>query len=236
MIRTAVCDDEPAARAALAALIRAQPWPCEVTEYSDAAECLAASQLPDLLFLDIELDQAGQDGMTLARRLRSRGGAQPLIVFVTGYDRYVFDAFDVGAFQYLLKPVDEARFAEVFARAAARLSARQTPRALTLRFAHASRTVPLDAIRYIESSGHKVTLHLREGEFACYARLKELEAELGSGFFRIHKGYLVNLAYLSGYTRTEVTLAGGERLLLSKYKYPAFVSAYLRFLKEGGGL
>lgn len=234
MIRTAVCDDQPAARAALAALIRAQGWPCEVAEYASAAECLAAPQLPDLLFLDIGLDGAGPDGMALARRLRARGGPQPLIVFVTGYDRYVFDAFDVGAFQYLLKPVDEAKFAEVFARAAAQLTARQSPRTLTLRFANASRTVPFEAIRYIESSGHKVTLHLREGTFSCYARLRELEAELGSGFFRIHKGYLVNLAYLSGYTRTEVTLAGGERLLLSKYKYPAFVSAYLHFLKEGG--
>lgn len=237
MIRTAICDDQPDTRTALAALVRAQPYPCDLVEYASAAECLADPQPPDLLFLDIGLGPAGPDGMALARRMRERGGAQqPVIIFVTGYDRYVFDAFDVGAFQYLLKPVDEQKFAEVFARAAALLEARRSPRALTLRFAHASKTVPVDAIRYIESSGHKVTLHLREGEFSCYAKLNELEAELQGSFFRIHKGYLVNLAYLSSYTRAEVTLTSGERLLLSKYKYRDFVKAYLRFLKAGAGL
>lgn len=50
------------------------------------------------------------------------------------------------------------------------------------------------------------------------------------------KGYLVNLSYVNGYAKTEVTLTSGEELLLSKYKYQDFVKAYLCFLKEGAGL
>ncbi len=239
MVKAAVCDDDENTRAYLASLIRAQPVPCEVTGYASAEEVLAGPQAFDLLFLDIELKPSGGSltGMELAQRIRAQASqTQPVIIFVTGYERYVFDAFDVGAFQYLLKPIDEAKFAQVFARAAAQLEAgRPAPpeRVLTLRTAGVSRTAPLDRIRYIEGSNHKVVLHLTDGEFSCYAKLRDLEAELHGQFFRIHKGYLVNLAYVAGYSKAEVALTGGEKLLLSKYKYPDFVKAYLRFLKEG---
>ena len=240
MIRIAICDDEANNRAWLSALIRAQPCPCEIAEYASADECLADRRDIDLLFLDIELAPGRPDGMALARQLREQApGTQPVIVFVTGYDRYVFDAFDVGAFHYLLKPVDEEKFARVFARAAEQIMAeREHPgrgRVLTLRSANTGRTVPLESIAYIESSNHKVVLHLRDGEFAYYAKIRDLESELQGRFFRIHKGYLVNLSYVDGYGKTEVTLTSGERLLLSKYKYQDFVKAYLRFLKEGVG-
>ena len=239
MIRIAICDDEAPARAYLASLIRAQDCPCEIVEYASAGDCLAGHRGIDLLFLDIELNVAGPDGMALARQIRkSNSAAQPVIIFVTGYERYVFDAFDVGAFQYLLKPVDEEKFAQVFSRAVAQIgTAKEKPgRVLTLQSANTSKTVPLDSIYYIESSNHKVELHLKDGEFACYAKIGDLELELQDQFFRIHKGYLVNLSYVDGYSKTEVTLTNGERLLLSKYKYQDFVKAYLHFLKKGAGL
>ena len=241
MIKIAICDDEANIRAYLSSLIQAQDCPCEIVEYASAGDCLADTQKIDLLFLDIELAPSGSglDGMALARKIRERATVtQPVIIFVTGYERYVFDAFDVGAFQYLLKPVDEEKFAKVFSRAVAQIgTAREKPgRVLTLQSANTSKTVPLDSIYYIESSNHKVELHLKNGEFVCYAKIGDLELELQDQFFRIHKGYLVNLSYVAGYSKTEVTLTNGERLLLSKYKYQDFVKAYLHFLKKGAGL
>ena len=239
MIKIAICDDEANIRAYLSSLIGAQDCPCEIVEYASAGDCLADTQKIDLLFLDIELAPSSLDGMALARKIRERATmTQPIIIFVTGYERYVFDAFDVGAFQYLLKPVDEGKFAQVFSRAVAQIgTAKEKPgRVLTLQSANTSRTVPLDSIYYIESSNHKVELHLKDGEFACYAKIGDLELELQDQFFRIHKGYLVNLAYVEGYSKTEVTLTNGEKLLISKYKYQDFVKAYLRFVKRGAGL
>ena len=243
MIKIAICDDEANIRAYLSPLIQAQDCPCEIVEYASAGDCLADTQKIDLLFLDIELAPSGSglDGMALARKIRERATVtQPVIIFVTGYERYVFDAFDVGAFQYLLKPVNEEKFAQVFARAVEQIAAnRENPqkgRVLTLQSANTSKTVPLDSIYYIESSNHRVELHLKDGEFACYAKIGDLELELQDQFFRIHKGYLVNLSYVAGYSKTEVTLTNGERLLLSKYKYQDFVKAYLHFLKKGAGL
>ena len=241
MIKIAICDDEANVRAYLISLIRAQSCPCEIVEYASAGDCLADTQEIDLLFLDIELtpDRPGLDGMALARKIREQATeTQPVIIFVTGYERYVFDAFDVGAFQYLLKPVDEEKFAQVFARAVAQIGTTKEKlgRVLTLQSANTSKTVPLDSIYYIESSNHKVELHLKNGEFACYAKIGDLELELQDQFFRIHKGYLVNLAYVAGYSKRSVTLTNGEELLLSKYKYQDFVKAYLHFLKKGAGL
>ena len=241
MIRTAICDDEAGVRAWLSSLVRAQSCPCEIVEYASAGDCLADPREIDLLFLDIELAPGQPDGMALARKIRERNsGTLPVIVFVTGYDRYVFDSFDVGAFHYLLKPVDKEKFARVFARAAEQVMAeRENPRrgrVLTLRSGNTGRTIPLDSICYIESSNHKAVLHLRDGEFTCFAAIRDLEFELQGRFFRIHKGYLVNLSYVDGYSKTEVTLTSGERLLLSKYRYQDFVKAYLRFLKQGAAL
>lgn len=239
MIRTAICDDDPAVRSYLTSLIRAQPRPCGVTEYATASEYLTDCHKTDLLFLDIELRGDSLDGISLARKIRERPVAtQPVIIFVTGYERYVFDAFDVGAFQYLLKPIDEEKFARVFARAVSQIENAKAPhvRALTLQSGNISRTVALDSIYYIESSNHKVVLHLKDGEFACYAKIRDLELELRDRFFRIHKGYLVNLSYVDGYGRTEMTLTNGEKLLISRYKYQEFVKAYLGFLKRGAGL
>lgn len=243
MIRTAICDDEAKARDYLSSLIRAQPWPCEIVEYTSADDCIADPRQIDLLFLDIELGRSDDrlNGMALARQLRQLPlRTQPIIIFVTGYEQYVFDAFDVNAFQYLLKPIDEKKFSQIFARAAAQISAeRENPRkdrVLALQSANTRKTISLNSIYYIESCNHKVVLHLKEGIFTCYAKIRDLELELQGRFFRIHKGYLVNLSYIDGYNKSEVTLTNGEKLLLSKYKYPDFVRNYLRFLEKGACL
>ncbi len=175
------------------------------------------------------------NGMELARRIRaSEGGPQPLIIFVTGYENYVYDAFDVDAFQYLLKPVDPQKFAEVFRRAAERITAggQQQQKKLVIQYAGTNRVLPLSDIYYMESQGHKIVLHLKDTTLEYYARLGELEQALQGQFCRIHKGFLVNLAYVEEYSRAAVTLANGDKLNLSKYKYDDFVKAHLRFIRS----
>ena len=239
-IRIAICDDEQNIRSYLAALIRREDSSCRISEYASAEAYLAAGEDYDLLLLDIELgggagSPGSMDGMALARRLRSLPpDRQPLIIFVTGYESYVYQAFDVEAFQYLVKPVDEGRFADVFRRAAEKLSVleKQRRRTLLVQYAGASRVIPLENIRYVESHGHKLLLHLKEGTVEYYGKIGELEQELGGQFARIHKGYLVNLRHVEEYARGQVTLTGGEKLTISKYKYDAFVKQHLRFLRQ----
>lgn len=238
MIKIAICDDEAPSRAYLASLIRLQNYPCETTEYASTASLFADKREFDLLFLDIKFSGDVPNGMTLAEMIRAENQIkQPVIIFVTGYDEYVFDAFDVGAFHYLLKPINEKKFSQIFSHAIKQITEiPQAARTLTLQFHGVSRTIPLNKIYYIESNNHKAIFHLKNETFVCYAKIRDLELELQEQFFRIHKGYLVNLTYVEKYSKTELTLTSGEQLLISKYKYRDFVKAYLSFLKKGAGL
>lgn len=173
-------------------------------------------------------------GLNLARRIRGMElGRQPIIIFITGYEQYVWQAFDVDAFHYLVKPVDERKFAEVFTRAAARILAetQRSRNTLVVRHGGVNKVIPLDSIYYMESRNHKIVLHTKDGEMEYYGKLGELEKELEGQFARIHKGYLVNLSHVEEYGRTEVALTNGRKLMISKYKFEDFVKMYLRWLQ-----
>ena len=90
----------------------------------------------------------------------------------------------------------------------------------------------VDDIYYIESSNRKVTLYLRHEKIEYYDKISSLESELKPDFFRIHKGYLVNIKYVERYDRTEVKMRNGDSLLISKYKYQDFVKRYLEYISE----
>ena len=166
-------------------------------------------------------------GIEMTKSLMGESGAG--IVVVTASIECVYDAFDVGAFQYLLKPIDEGRFAEIFRRAAQQ--AGQGKRVLMVQYGNTGKTIPLSDIYYMESQNHKIAVHMKDGILEYYAKMSDLEEELQGQFCRVHKGYLVNLSYVDEYNKTEVTLTNGEKLLISKYKYEDFVKAYLRFMK-----
>ena len=242
MINIAICDDEPNIRAYLSSLVKKQNIECEITEYESSEEYLSADRGHDLLFLDIEMQNStsgkgdtDKNGMWLAREIRSRDrGKQPVIVFVTGYQKYVFDAFDVDAFQYLLKPIDTQKFADVFHRAAKKILAEQEKqkRNLVIQYNNTNKAIPFNHIYYVESRNHKAVIHSKEGEFEYYAKMEDLEMELSGQFYRIHRGYLINLSYVDEYNKLEVTLMNGDKLLISKYKYDDFVRAYLDYIAE----
>lgn len=236
-VKIAVCDDEENIRSYLVSLIKKQGRECSITEYASAEAYLSDGKEYDLVFLDIEMGGAGvnMDGMGLAKHIRSMGAKkQPVIIFVTGYETYVYDAFDVGAFQYLLKPVDEKKFAKVFGRAVSQIvsEAEQRKKKLMIRYGGEGKAIPLNDIYYIESRNHNIILHMQNKKIEYYAKLGDLEEELTGQFYRIHRGYLVNLFHVEGYDRTEVRMANRDNLLLSRYKYDGFVQAYMDYISE----
>ena len=242
-VKIAVCDDEKNIRAYLVSLIKKQAIECSIMEYASADEYLSDGREYDLLFLDIEMGGSGalMDGMELARNIRAMDtGRQPIIIFVTGYEKYVYDAFDVGAFQYLVKPVDEQKFAEVFSRAVGQIASEVEKRRkkLVIPYAGGSKAIPFHDIYYMESQNHNIVLYLKSGNQTCtskleyYGKIGDLEKELAGQFYRIHRGYLINLFHVESYDRTEVRMANGDKLLLSRYKYDGFVQAYMEYISE----
>ena len=114
MMQVMIVDDEPSARRTLRECCAREPDLHIAAEFGDGRNALAAilEKPPDLLFLDIQIDTV--NGIALARSLDQRN--LPDIVFVTAYDRYALEAFEVCASDYLLKPFDYQRFKTTVAR------------------------------------------------------------------------------------------------------------------------
>ncbi len=228
----AICDDEKIIREQINELIvKEKPEVCPEL-YGTGDGLLSAGKRFDMVFLDIQME--GTDGIETARLLRERD-EDTILIFITGIREYVFEAFDVAAFHYLLKPVEEDKFREVFRRAERELEKRKRKRRETvfIRTRNRSFTLEKDSILYIESRGKKVEIHAGGGNIEAYVSMNELEAQLGEGFYRCHRGYLVNMAYVAEYDNESITLSNGEYVYLAKEKYGEFVKAYMRYLRNG---
>jgi two-component system LytT family response regulator len=118
-LRVLVVDDEPLARLRLEDLLGREPDVEIVGTAADGATAIAEIRRlrPDLVFLDVQMPE--RTGLDVAREL---GAEMPMTVFVTAYDQYALQAFDVAAVDYLVKPFDDERFEEAFRRARRRLS------------------------------------------------------------------------------------------------------------------
>ncbi len=122
--RVLIIDDEPAARRGLNLLLKAEADFEVAGEAGDAAAAikLVRKVQPDLIFLDVQMP--GGDGFDVLRALAPE--ERPLVVFVTAYNQHALQAFEVHAVDYLLKPFDDARFAETLQRVREALRSRQT--------------------------------------------------------------------------------------------------------------
>ena len=230
----AVVDDEKAIREHICGLVEEQQPESRIEAYATGEELLASGKRFDIVFLDIQME--GMNGIEAARNLREKnanlGVEDTVLVFITGIKDYVFDAFDLYAFQYLLKPIDEGKFAEVLERAVREAAKKKERRVLFIK----SRNLTLDQseILYIESRAKKVEIHTVRQTIEIYAAMDELEGQLGDEFYRCHRAYIVNMDCITEYDSESITLANGDRVYLTKKKYGEFVKAYMWHLQNGG--
>ena len=198
-------------------------------------ELLKAGRGYDIVFLDIQMD--GMNGIDTARALR-QNAENTVLIFITGVKEYVFDAFDVAAFHYLIKPIEELKFYEVYDRAVLEVGKRkqQANGQLFVKTRNRNATFNQSDILYIESRAKKVEIHTKSDIVETYAAIGELEKQLVGSFYRCHRGYLVNMAFITEYGYDSITLHNGETIILSKDKYSELVKVYMRYLINGGGI
>ena len=236
-IRLLIVDDEAVARRRLRRLLGAEADVEIVGEAADGASALSMIEAsrPDLVLLDVQMPEL--DGFEVVRRLQ--GGAAPSVVFVTAFDRYALQAFDVHAVDYLLKPFTRERFTVALERARDRLRSRgrdaglesliadlrARPRYLSrLAVRAGGRIVLLDvaAIDWIQAADNYVALHAAGREYLLRESLTLLERQLDpSQFARIHRSTIVNVARVAELTAAthgdfDVRLRDGTRLVLSR--------------------
>ena len=235
MIRIAIVDDEKLIREQIKTMIKNKQVECLIDTYSAGEELLRTDKCYDMVFLDIQME--GINGIETARVLRQKT-EDAVLIFITGVKEYVFDAFDVAAFHYLIKPIDEQKFADVFKRAVLEVGKKKqkTNGQLFVKTRYRNVTLEQNDVLYIESRGKKVEIHTKTDVIDAYAGIGELEKQLKQNFYRCHRGYLVNLAFIMEYSNDSITLNNGECIILAKEKYGEFVKVYMRYLKNGGGI
>lgn len=237
-MKIAVCDDDKAAREHIVSLIQAQMKQAEIMTFATGEEMLREQGDFDISFLDVEMNE--MSGMDVARHIRhkqeEKGITKSIIIFVTGHAKYMNDAFDVSAFHYLLKPIDEGKFRNVFGRALKELhaEAERTKRCILVKCSGTQRKVYIKDIYYIESANKKVIIHTRSGTLESYGKMKELEQLTGSTFYRCHRCYLVNMEKIVAYNADMIKVVNGDELILAQKKYNDFIRQYMKYAKSGG--
>lgn len=177
----------------------------------------------DILLLDIEM--GAMNGVELARRVR-RQNREIQIIFITGYNDYIADGYDVEALNYILKPVHADKLMAVLDRACEKLKKNEA--ALIFDLPGGMVRIPLYEIRYIEVRANYVTIHAAE-EISVKTTLSSIEKKLDEGFFKTGRSYIVNMHYIRKVTKTEVVLEGEIVIPLSRGLYEPLNRAFIKF-------
>lgn len=232
-MKVAICDGDKESCAWLRRLVRKQEPDCEVTCFYTGRQFLETRQCFDILLLDIQME--GMNGIEVARALRVNQ-EKTILIFVTALKEYAAEAFEVSAFHYLLKPVSLEKFCRVFEDACREVRKRAALSGEQLFFQTKSRNITIQKkeILYVESKKRKVDIHALRECFTVYATMKHMEEQLAEDFFRCHRGYLVNMAYVAEYDMGSIRLTNGETVYMAREKYAGFVKTYTEHLKRGG--
>jgi two-component system LytT family response regulator len=202
-LRVLIADDEPPARRGIRQLLEREQHAIVVGEARDGRETLQAIRLlrPNALFLDVQMPD--MDGLAV---VRAQGADRmPHTVFVTAYDSFAVRAFDARAVDYLVKPVNEARFSESVGRLRNRVAADEAVQ----RSRPPDRAAPL--IVWIEADDYYSAIHSSGRRHLLREPLASLEIRLDAArFIRAHRSAIVNVSFV----RELRGASGGETALL----------------------
>lgn len=180
-----------------------------------------------MYLLDIEM--IGTDGLETAAQIR-KADPDAVIIFMTSHAELMSEAFEVLAFQFIIKPFDTNRALEIVTSAVRYLQKRKG----IFQFVSQKKiyTFFLSQISYIESSGRKILLHTTDGEiYEYYGTLKDAREQVkGILFAQIHTSIIINFEQLSTVESNFVYLKDGEKLPISKKFHTSFHEQFQQFV------
>jgi len=239
-IRTLIVDDEPLSRQGIRAVLEKDPEIQVLGEAADGLEALERIRAdhPDLVFLDVQMPE--MNGFDVLDALAPE--ELPLVVFVTAYDQYALNAFQVHALDYLLKPYEDARMLEALDHVKVQLRQKNgthtTKRLLDMldtTKGERNRTgrimvrsggritfVRVDDVDWIEAQGDYVCLHTQGKKHLVREKISDMEAQLSpEHFLRIHRSTMINVSRIKEmqplfHGEYSVMLQDGTRLTMSR--------------------
>lgn len=244
-----VVDDEPHARRHIKSLISKDTDVEVIYECKNGTQVLEflKHQTPSVIFLDINMP--GISGVEVATQLKSTNS---LIIFSTAYDEYALKAFELEAFDYLLKPFEDDRFFEVLQRAKNEVEIRQQA-AFSQKFTSLYQEynnslsphltefklkekgleykIHVDDVIYIEASTIYAVLHLKDKKLLYRVALNLLEQQLPINFIRVHRSFIINTNFIKDHkylnNNTFMINMANADVILSSRKYKEIISKSL---------
>lgn len=182
----------------------------------------------DIILMDIQMKFV--DGMTAAEEIR-RIDSKVIIIFITNMPQYAIRGYEVGALDYVLKPVAYFAFSQKLGRAISKVK-KQGNTYITVPIKGGVQRMDTSDIYYIESQAHNLVYHTRDGIFLSTGTMKSIEELFEKlNFSRANKGYLINLEHVEG-IRDKCAIVKGEKLLISRPRMKVFMQELTKYWSE----
>lgn len=236
MINIAIVEDEKKYRDNLVKFIKQyakeQRVDIEVGIFEDGDEIVNYySGKFDLILMDIAMQF--MDGMSAASEIRKLDD-EVVIIFITNMMSYAVKGYQVGAFDYILKPIDYYAFKKSIDRAMLKISKTDRKEYIYISISNGIQKLELNEIYYVESEGHYMNFYTTKNVYRTYMRMKDIKNDIGNReFFLINKGILVNLRYVDG-VQTNYCVVNNVLLPISRAKKKEFMEALNVYISRYG--
>lgn len=232
MITVAICDDEKYFLAQLRKstehYFSTQKQHFQIFEFNDGESLLSSGQNFDIILMDLKLP--GKNGMEIIKLLR-REKSRCQVIFITSYQEYALQAFQVDAVHYLLKPITDENLYQALSRSLERMG-KTDSKTLAITKGACTEIVFIKDILYCEVMDHRLYIHTKSMTYDYLGTLEELEKQLDDRFFRCHKSYIVNMEQVISRQGDSATVSGGGQVLISRRKQQDFTQSLLKLVRK----
>lgn len=230
-MKIAICDDEKVMHKELKRCLEMYAEERKLIfmyhDFLSGSELLSSDQEFDIVFMDYQMD--GIDGLETARRLRQRN-KDVTIIFLTSYEKVVFDSFSVNTFRFLVKPIDMQKLTAAMD---AYLSSLDDDNFIVIKSDDDIKRINIDDIMYAEADGKYCIIRTVDGSIKYKKTLSEFEELLPEErFFRTHRSYLVGFRHVLSHTSADISFDNKEKALISKTKLASFKREFMDYIKR----
>lgn len=207
-----VCDDKLNIASYVQSIVKKYVSEKDVVSiYTDYTKIKKSLSHIDILFMDIRLNE--ESGIEYIKK-NTEMFKDTILIYMTGYDEFIEDAFETDPIYILRKPLTEEKIGKALTKAIEKLNSEKEY--FVLKTAKEVIKIKYKDLLYIESEGRIVYFHTTDGIVKKYGKLKEIEILLGEKYIRIHKSYLVNISKIKIYKSTKIILENDQELTISR--------------------
>lgn len=228
-MNTAICDDEKLWQEQLIKLLDkyAVERHIEIKKkcFSSGELLFESDEVFDIIFMDYQME--GLDGIETARKIRRRN-PESFTIFVSSFPQVALDAFEVRAYRFLTKPIDEKKLFKAIDDYRTEIDKEKF---LVFKMHDNTLRVRISDIIYLEAAKNHTMIHTARGNYEVLTNIKEVQKMLPSEkFYRCHKAFIVSFAHIQSHTRTDVYFGDGSSAYISRNYISDFRTAFQEYI------